>query len=122
MFIADNRSHNAPLVTDTGELITEIVGRGVTPHLDPQHSLAKIILPAGKSSKTHYHKKLEETYYILAGEGSMVVNGEKYKLFPGDVCYLAPGDVHRIENNKAGDLVFLAICNPAWLAEDSFEV
>jgi len=122
MLVVDKKAQKAPLVTDTGEMITELIGRAITPKMDPQHSLAKIVLPSGMSSSKHYHKVSEETYYILAGEGWMYVNGENFDLVPGDICYLAPGDIHRIENKRSEDLVFLAVCTPAWIPEDSFEV
>jgi mannose-6-phosphate isomerase-like protein (cupin superfamily) len=122
MKFIDQQNPRQPLVTETGEIIYELIGAAVTPELNPSHSLAKIILPPGKSSPTHYHKKTEETYYILAGTASMVVNGEQFSMTPGQTCYLDPGDVHRIENNGGGDLEFLAFCTPAWIPEDSFEV
>ena len=122
MLVIKSNDKKEPLVTDTGETITELIGKAVSPLLKPRHSLAKIVLPSGKSSTTHYHKITEETYFILAGEAWMSVNGEDFNLVPGDVCYLAPGDKHRINNMKNEDLVFLAICAPAWIPEDSFEI
>ena len=85
MLVVDKKSHKTPLITDTGEMITELIGRAITPKLDPQHSLAKVVLPPGKSSSKHYHEVSEETYYILAGEARMYVNGENFNLVPGDV-------------------------------------
>ena len=121
MLVVKSNDKKEPLVTDTGEIITELVGKAVTPVLDPRHSLARIVLPPGKSSSTHYHKNTEETYFILAGEGWMSVDEEEFNLVPGDVCYLAPGDTHWIGNKGNEDLIFLAVCAPAWIPEDSFE-
>ena len=120
MKIADPSLVMDPLVTPTGEIIAEMIGKAVGD--DANHSLARIVIPTGKSSNLHYHKVTEETYFILKGEAGMQVNGKMIKLIPGQACYLAPGDVHQIQNEGEADLVFLAFCAPAWVPEDSFEV
>ena len=120
MKIADPSLVMDPLVTPTGEIIAEMIGKAVGD--DANHSLARIVIPTGKSSNLHYHKITEETYFILKGEAGMQVNGKKVQLIPGQACYLAPGDVHQIHNEGEADLVFLAFCAPAWMPEDSFEV
>jgi len=120
MKIADPSLVMDPLVTPTGEIIAELIGKAVGD--DANHSLARIVIPTGKSSNLHYHKVTEETYFILKGEAGMQVNGKEIQLIPGQACYLAPGDVHQIHNAGESDLVFLAFCAPAWEPEDSFEV
>ena len=120
MKIADPSLVMDPLVTPTGEIIAEMIGKAVGDNAN--HSLARIVIPPGKSSNLHYHKVTEETYFILKGEAGMQVNGERVHLIPGQACYLAPGDVHQIQNDGEADLVFLAFCAPAWVPEDSFEV
>jgi mannose-6-phosphate isomerase-like protein (cupin superfamily) len=84
--------------------------------------LARIVIPPGKSSIPHYHKNRQETYYILQGEGTMVLDGEKLVLHPGTAIIILPEETHYIENKGIVDLEFLAICVPAWVPEDSFEV
>lgn len=111
-----------PLQTPTGEVIYELVGAAVGEGTDPGHSLARIVIPPGKSSSPHYHKISRETYYILEGRGEMEVDGKKYTLHPGQACLIEPGEVHQIFNQSLNDLVFLAVCVPAWVPEDSFEV
>jgi len=111
-----------PLATDTGEIISELIGRSAGDGANPNHSLARIVIPPGKSSGVHYHKLSQETYYILQGEGSMELDGESFILHPGTACNIQPGEVHFIENKGSVDLEFLAVCVPAWVSEDSFEV
>jgi mannose-6-phosphate isomerase-like protein (cupin superfamily) len=122
MKVIDWKDIQQPLITPAGEIIFELIGAAVEDGVHPDHSLARIVIPPGKSSSAHYHKLSEETYYILKGEGAMRVNGEQFTLYPGQACYLEPGDVHRIENQGKEDLEFLAACTPAWVPEDSFEV
>jgi len=120
MKIADPSLVMDPMVTPSGEIIAEMIGNAVGD--DVNHSLARIVIPKGKSSNLHYHKVTEETYFILKGEAEMKVNGKEFKLIPGQACYLAPGEIHQVYNKSDADLVFLAFCSPAWVPEDSFEV
>jgi mannose-6-phosphate isomerase-like protein (cupin superfamily) len=111
-----------PLETPSGEIIYELVGKAAGGEPTPNHSLARIVIPRGKSSAPHYHKLSQETYYILEGEGTMIVNGESHTLHPGQACLIEPEEVHQIANHGVYDLVFLAVCVPAWVPEDSYEV
>lgn len=122
MKITDWKEIQQPLETESGEIIYELIGNAEYDGTTPNHSLARIIIPPGKSSSIHYHKISEETYYILQGEAQIRVNEKDFKLHTGNACYLAPGDIHRIENKGDVDLEFLALCTPAWVPDDSFEV
>lgn len=120
MKIADPSLITEPLITPTGEIIAEIIGKAVGDECN--HSLARIIIPPGKSSTLHYHKITQETYFVLKGEGKMEVNQNSFSLLPGQACWLEAGDIHKIRNDGETELVFLAICAPAWVPEDSFDV
>jgi mannose-6-phosphate isomerase-like protein (cupin superfamily) len=48
-----------------------------------------------KDSRTHYHKKMTETYYFLEGEGQMELNGELFPVRPGMAVLIRPGTRHR---------------------------
>ena len=109
-----------PLITPSGEQISELIGKAAGDQSN--HSLAYIVIPPGKSSDPHFHQVSQESYYILEGEGEMVVDQQKLTLTPGQVCYIEPGEIHQISNQGEGDLVFLAVCVPPWVPEDSFEV
>jgi mannose-6-phosphate isomerase-like protein (cupin superfamily) len=111
-----------PLETESGEIIYELFGIGRGQELAVNHSLARVVIPPGKSSSTHYHQQAHESYFILQGQGSMTVNGDRFTLTPGDACYLEPGDLHHIHSSGEVDLVFLAACVPPWSPEDSIEV
>jgi mannose-6-phosphate isomerase-like protein (cupin superfamily) len=109
-----------PLITPSGEQISELIGKASGDQSN--HSLAHIVIPPGKSSAPHYHQLSQESYFMLEGEGQMQVNEHQFVLKPGQVCYIEPGETHQISNQGDGDLVFLAICVPPWVPEDSFEV
>ncbi len=65
------------------------------------------------SSKTHYHKRATEFYYVLEGSGTMTVDGDTFPLSPGTMVKLDPGSVHSSE----GDHLVL-VCGIPDIAED----
>ena len=111
-----------PLTTPQGEIIFELIGEQEQSGGTSKHSLAEVTIPPGKASSLHFHKKSEETYYILEGEGWMRIDQQEFSLQPGQACLIEPGEQHQIKNQGKNDLKFLAVCAPAWVVEDSFEM
>ena len=122
MKVIEKKDIDSPLVTPTGEVIFELIGRGEEAGGITSHSLAQIMIPPGKSSAPHYHQESEELYYILKGEGLMKIDQQQFRLKSGQTCLIKPGEIHQIINERNEDLEFLAVCIPAWKPEDSFEV
>lgn len=67
-------------------------------------------------SKTHYHKRATEFYYVLEGEGTMTVDGDVFPITTGTVVKLDPGSVH----SSKGDLLVLVIGVPDIAENDIF--
>ena len=109
-------------ITPQGEIIYELIGKSELTGGTTRHSFAHIVIPPDKSSVLHFHKISEETYYILKGEGWMRIDQGEFSLQPGQACLIEPGEKHQIFNRGKIDLEFLAVCAPAWVPEDSFEV
>lgn len=42
----------------------------------------------------HYHKIATELYYVLDGEGTILLDGESHPLRPGSIVHIPPGVVH----------------------------
>ena len=82
-------------------------------------SLAEARLPAGTSTMPHLHPKAEEIYYILEGEGEMIIVNDKREVFPGDAIAIPPGAAHQIINRGNGELKFLCCCAPAYEDTDT---
>jgi mannose-6-phosphate isomerase-like protein (cupin superfamily) len=122
MHIASIDQITAPLISPTGEVLYELVGKATTSGGASLHSLAHIRIPPGKSSAAHFHKLSEETYYFLAGKARMLLDNKDFILDPGQAFLIQPGEVHQIFNIGDIDLEFLAICAPAWVSEDSYFV
>ena len=104
----------------SGEEIYELIGRSPAIGGTIHHSLVHVVIPPGKSSHAHYHKVSEETYYILKGEGLMIVDAKEFRLQLGQACLIKPFEIHQIFNDREIDLEFLTVSAPAWTPDDSF--
>jgi mannose-6-phosphate isomerase-like protein (cupin superfamily) len=111
-----------PLRSPLGETVYELVGTAQTSGQTNKQSLAYIVIPPGGCSSHHYHLVTEESYFIISGKAQMVVDGELISLSSGQACLIKPPSRHEITNNGDIDLVFLAVCAPAWAPTDSFLV
>ena len=45
-------------------------------------------------AKLHYHKIATELYYVLSGEGKVVLDGEEQDVRPGSMIHIPPGVIH----------------------------
>ncbi len=63
----------------------------------------------GQELGTHYHEKVEETFYFTRGTPRVIVNGQEFRVKVGDAFRMEPGDVHNIVNDTAEaiDAVFI---------------
>jgi mannose-6-phosphate isomerase-like protein (cupin superfamily) len=102
-----------PIVTSSGEIIYELVGRRVG-QITERHSGAHVVIPPGKSSRLHYHPEAEESYFILKGRGRLRIGGEESEVSAGQMILIPPPQPHKIINTASEDLELLAICVPAW--------
>lgn len=82
-----------------------------------RQSLAEARLPAGGRTTPHYHRQVEEIYYLLEGTGLMQIGQETRVVGPGDAIAIPPGEIHQITNTGSETLRFLCCCAPAY--EDS---
>ena len=78
----------------------------------PQKSVAISIID---KSESHYHKKATETYKVIKGNLSMVIDGHKNKLEAGDSLSIKPRDIHY----AIGDETWVEVYSePGWVPED----
>src|SRR5437763_15733096 len=59
-------------------------------------SLAEARLPAGASTREHYHPRAEEIYYITHGTGRIRIETETREVKPGDAIAIRPGQKHKL--------------------------
>lgn len=82
-------------------------------------SLAEARLAPGQSTTPHFHRRSEEIYYILSGEGQMRLAGEVRQVGGGDAIAIPPGVVHQLTNTGAEVLKLLCCCAPGYEHEDT---
>lgn len=117
------RSDNVPgFASPHGEVVYELIGEKAGSIQG--HSVAQIMLPSGKASRKHYHPEAEESFYILAGRGSVILDDERRHVTAGDAVHVPRNVVHQIINDSSSNesLIFLAVCVPAWTPDNSVYV
>jgi mannose-6-phosphate isomerase-like protein (cupin superfamily) len=111
-----NLSSQKPFITKDGSQIRSILDHTNAPV--GNQSLAEASVPAGRATERHYHKKSEEFYFVVEGEGTMEINGETRAVAPGDAILIPPGAWHQITASSA--LRFLCCCAPPYSHEDTY--
>jgi len=69
-------------------------------------------------AKLHYHEGTDEFYYIIDGQGTMILDGEEIELHKGVVVYIPRGVKHK----AIGKLTILTVCIPRGVLDDVHEV
>jgi mannose-6-phosphate isomerase-like protein (cupin superfamily) len=69
-------------------------------------------------AKAHYHEHTHEYYYVLSGEGTLIIDEAEVPVRAGVCVWIQPPAVHRAE----GDLEALIIAVPAYDPADTFLV
>jgi len=100
-------------VTKDGSTIRELHHTGV-------QSLAEATLEPSEATERHYHREMEEIYFVVKGSGTMEVDGETQTVRPGDAVLIPAGAWHQLENNGSSELRILCCCAPPYSHEDTF--
>jgi mannose-6-phosphate isomerase-like protein (cupin superfamily) len=69
-------------------------------------------------ARLHYHERTDEFYYVIDGQGTMVLDEEEIELHPGVVVYVPRGVSHK----AIGKLTVLTVCIPRGVLHDVHEV
>lgn len=85
---------------------------------DPTVSIARARVAPGVTTAWHRLRGITERYLILEGRGIMEVGDlPPTEVGPGDTVHIPPMCRQRITNPGDGDLVFVAICTPRFVAQ-----
>jgi mannose-6-phosphate isomerase-like protein (cupin superfamily) len=68
-----------------------------------------LLIPPGASEGQHYHKGVEEIYYVLNGDGQVQVNGESAAIHKGDGIPIRFNEAHSLVNNGSADLELMIV-------------
>ncbi|WP_329338285.1 cupin domain-containing protein [Streptomyces sp. NBC_01352] len=66
-------------------------------------------LPPGAVSGEHLHTRTEEIYFVLTGEGELLLDGEPHAVRPGSMALTRTGSTHGLRNTGAGRLDWLVV-------------
>jgi quercetin dioxygenase-like cupin family protein len=69
-------------------------------------------------AKPHFHKVATELYYVLEGNGSVILDGTKHEVRKGSLVHIPPGLVH----SAVGRMRVLVVGIPDIGEADYFEV
>ena len=71
-----------------------------------------------QDAKLHYHERTDEFYYVIDGEGTMVLDDDEIELHKGVVVYVPRGVRHK----AVGKLTVLTVCIPRGVLHDIHEL
>jgi mannose-6-phosphate isomerase-like protein (cupin superfamily) len=71
-----------------------------------------------QDAKLHYHAHTDEFYYVIDGQGTMILDDEQIELHRGVVVYVPRGVKHK----AIGKLTVLTVCIPRGVLQDVHEL
>ena len=83
-------------VKDRGKTVLRDTYYLITAGESPSRNLTMgftTIYPTG-STTGHAHDDREEVYFVVSGEGEMVVGNDRFPIRAGDALYVPPGEFH----------------------------
>ncbi len=83
---------------------------------DPDQVASMHVVQISKDSKTHYHKKMTEIYFVLEGGGYIELDGEQIEVQAGSRILIKPGCRHR----AIGDMKIINVAVPAFDSADEY--
>jgi mannose-6-phosphate isomerase-like protein (cupin superfamily) len=108
-----NRERDArPFVTKDGSTIREY-------HHTALQSLAEASLGEGAATRRHFHRRSEEIYLVLEGDGDLEVDGETRAVGAGDAVVIPAGSWHEL-TARGGGVRMLCCCVPPYADDDTF--
>ena len=69
--------------------------------------LSHAVFKPGQVASAHSHADLHEIFYVLAGTGQMLINGDPHTLEQGSCIRIDPGEVHELSNIGESDMSVL---------------
>ena len=89
---------------------------------DGRYATFEAVVPPGGGPPPHTHSREEESFYILEGEITFTVNGERVVAGPGTFANMPVGSLHAFKNESDRTARMLISVAPAGLEEMFFEV
>tara|TARA_E500000178_G_C17017295_1_gene753683 strand:- start:469 stop:819 length:351 start_codon:yes stop_codon:yes gene_type:complete len=85
---------------------------------ESNYKLKRIEVEPGQRLSYQYHNKRSETWVIVLGEATVIIDGNSKKYQVGETVLIPQGSKHRVENQKDLLLVFIEIQTGSYFGED----
>jgi mannose-6-phosphate isomerase len=85
------------------------------------HKVKRIVVTPGKRISYQRHAHRAEHWFVVAGEGSVVVDGEERSVRLGEAVDVPLGAAHRIGNTGGEPLVFIEVQHGDSFDEDDID-
>ena len=69
-------------------------------------------MPPGACETPHFHRHSRQFFYILSGEASFVIDGERIRIGARQGVHIPAGVPHQIANHSEESLEFIVISQP----------
>lgn len=89
---------------------------------DGRYATIEAVVPPGGGPPPHTHSREEESFFVLDGEITFTVNGERIVAGPGTFANMPVGLLHAFKNESDRTARMLISVAPAGLEEMFFEV
>ncbi len=86
---------------------------------EPEYASKWLVCFDGQTCPNHYHAKIKETFFVLKGGLTMVINDGATTMKPGDQLTMKPGTWHAF--TAEGDTVIEEVTNRQWPNDSFFE-
>lgn len=109
-------------MTSRGELELFVTkdGSEIREYLHTQvQSLAEATLAPGQSTQRHHHRLSEEIYLLVAGGGTMELDGEEREVRADDAILIPAGAWHTLIAGPDGTKL-LCCCVPPYTHDDTY--
>ena len=78
----------------------------------PRLDWGVLLLKPNDTLGQHYHNEVEETFYLLEGKATMLIDGKEHEVTSGDAFRIEPGERHDVVNRSGSSAKFLFIKTP----------
>ncbi|MFW5770602.1 MAG: phosphomannose isomerase type II C-terminal cupin domain [Spirochaetota bacterium] len=111
------------LNNDTGDIDGEYRPWGYYEILDDKedHKVKRITVYPGKRLSLQRHKRRQEHWYFISGEGIVTLDMEEVAVQPGKSVDIDFSTVHRVSNTGSDDLKFIEVQRGDYFGEDDIE-
>jgi len=115
-FTVKNRDKVTPYPTKDGSIVWELYHPNHLQMTDV--SIAEAYVEGGTETKPHVHHAAQEIYYIIDGEGTMMLNNRRIDIRTGDAVLIPSGTSHKVKAGGYGVRI-LCVSTPPYMHEDT---